>query len=299
MQPSEHCTPGAHLSPGCAEKITRALHYFSIFVKQHQKTIALKKPVSILVTNDDGVEAKGIRALIDVARQLGEVTVVAPNGPRSGSGAAITMGNIVRLEKLHEEPGLSIYSCTGTPVDCVKLAVSQLFTSPPDLLLSGFNHGSNASVNVFYSGTVSAVLEGCIHGIASIGFSFLNHSSRADFNPAMPFAKQIAAQVLTSGLPAGTALNVNLPDLPNHQIKGIRVCHQTKGVWKEEFIKRQDMAGKDYFWLTGTYHNLEPDDIDSDIWALDNGYVAVVPIHTDTTNYKAINELQHLNTPPA
>ncbi|MBN1143750.1 MAG: 5'/3'-nucleotidase SurE [Bacteroidales bacterium] len=253
-----------------------------------------KKPL-ILVTNDDGVEAKGLKALIETLRPFGKIVVVAPADPQSGMSHAITVKVPLRLTKIIDEQDLSVYKCYGTPVDCVKMAFNHLLTRKPDLLVSGINHGSNASTSVFYSGTMGAALEGCINEIPSIGFSLLNLNHDADFTTARHYVEIITRQVLQNGLPKTVCLNVNIPDIETSKVAGIRICRQNKGYWQEEFDQRTDPMGKHYFWLTGYFHNTEPDASDTDEWALDKGYVSIVPLHTDLTCYDTIKSLNQWN----
>jgi 5'-nucleotidase len=247
-----------------------------------------EKRLQFLVTNDDGVEAKGIKSLIEVVRPMGRVLVVAPADPHSGMSHAITVKVPLRLEKVLEEKDLLIYKCYGTPVDCVKMAFNHLLTDKPDLLVSGINHGSNASTSVFYSGTMGAVLEGCINEVPSVGFSLLNLDYDADFTASKHFAGLIIKKVLQKGLPVSVCLNVNIPDGSREGIEGIRICRQNKGYWKEEFDKRVDPMGRNYFWLTGNFHNSEPDATDTDEWALEHQYVSIVPQKTDLTCYDTL-----------
>jgi 5'-nucleotidase len=249
-----------------------------------------KRPL-LLVSNDDGVDAKGIRSLIEVVRPLGRVLVVAPADPHSGMSHAITVKVPLRIEKVLEEKDLLIYKCYGTPVDCVKMAFNHLLTDKPDLLVSGINHGSNASTSVFYSGTMGAVLEGCINEVPSVGFSLLNLDYDADFSAAMHFAGRIIRKVLQNGLPLSVCLNVNIPDGPLESIAGIKICRQNKGYWKEEFDKRIDPMGRNYFWLTGNFYNTEPEATDTDEWALEHQYVSIVPQKTDLTCYDTLKSL--------
>lgn len=250
----------------------------------------------ILVTNDDGVDARGLKALTEAAAALGRVLVVAPSEPQSGMSHAITVKVPLRMQRLSEENGLTIYRCHGTPVDCVKIAFNQLLHEKPDLLVSGINHGSNASTSVFYSGTMGATLEGCINEVPSIGFSLLNLRNDADFTASKQYAMRIMKDVLEKGLPKGVCLNVNIPDGPPESLAGMRVCRQNKGYWREEFDKRLDPMGKHYFWLTGNFHNTEPEATDTDEWALEHQYVSVVPMHIDLTCYDTMNALKHWNT---
>jgi len=249
--------------------------------------MAKKKPL-ILVTNDDGVTAPGIRALISVMKQLGDVVVVAPDSPQSATGHAITINNTLHINKIDIDPELDReYSCSGTPVDCVKFAVNEILHRKPDLCVSGVNHGSNSSINVIYSGTMSAAVEAGIEGIPAIGFSLLDYNWNADFEPTKPFIKKIAEQVLAHGLPEGVVLNVNLPKLAEKDIKGIKVCRQAKAMWTEKFDKRTNPMGKDYYWLSGKFVNLDKGE-DTDEWALAQGYISVVPVQFDLTAHHAI-----------
>jgi 5'-nucleotidase len=251
-----------------------------------------RKPL-ILVTNDDGVEAKGLKALIEIVRTIGNVVVVAPAEPQSGMSHAITVKVPLRIAKIQEEEGLSVYKCYGTPVDCVKIALNNLLPGKPDLLVSGINHGSNASASVFYSGTLGAALEGCINEIPSIGFSLLNLDHDADFSTAGHYADIISRKVLQNGLPRTVCLNVNIPDVTGDKIAGIKICRQNKGYWREEFDKRTDPAGKNYFWLTGFFHNTEPEATDTDEWALSNNFVSIVPLQTDLTCHNTLKVLNN------
>ena len=248
-----------------------------------------KKPL-ILVTNDDGFFAGGLKALVEVAKELGEVVVVAPEESQSGMSHAITIKQPIRINKKKEENGCKIYSCSGTPVDCVKLALNQLLDRKPDVLVSGINHGSNASVSVIYSGTMAAAIEGGVNDIRSIGFSLLDYASDANFTQSKVYVRRILENVLKNGIPTDICLNVNIPAIES--IKGIKVCRQTRGFWQEEFDKRTDPFNRDYYWLTGYFKNHEPDASDTDEWALSNGYVSVVPIRVDYTSLDYISELQ-------
>lgn len=245
-----------------------------------------KKP-TILVTNDDGITAPGIQALVEAMKPLGNVIVVAPDSPQSGMGHAITINKPLRLDKTTYHGEVIGYQCSGTPVDCVKLAIDKILHGKPDLCVSGINHGSNSSINVIYSGTMSAAMEGGIEGIPSIGFSLLNYSLDADFTPAKKYAQIIAANVLKHGLPEGTLLNVNIPDKKIKQIKGIKICRQANAKWQEEFDERQDPYKRKYYWLTGKFQNYDKG-TDTDEWALANNYVSVVPVQFDFTAHHAI-----------
>ena len=251
----------------------------------------MSKPY-ILITNDDGDVAKGIQVLTRLMCQLGDVIVVAPDGPRSAQSNAITVTHPIRFKLTEESEGLKKYTCTGTPTDCVKLALNEIVERKPDLIVSGINHGSNAAVNVIYSGTMGAVLEGCENGILSIGFSICDHSYNADFSYFEPFIQKIASQALEKGLPRGVCLNVNAPV---GVIKGVKVARQCDGQWTKEFAKRIDPQGRSYFWLTGNFENFEPESPDTDEWALNNGYVSIVPTKIDMTAYDLLREVENWN----
>jgi 5'-nucleotidase len=248
-----------------------------------------KRPL-ILITNDDGIQAKGIRSLIEVAMQFGDIVIVAPDKPQSGMGHAITVNNVLRLNTSPLYENLNAFTCTGTPVDCVKLAISEVLEGKPDLLLSGINHGENSASNVLYSGTMSAAVEGAMENIPSIGFSLLDFDPDADFSGAQMVAEKVIAQVLNNRFPPSICLNVNVPQLQPEEIKGIRVCRQAKAYWADNFDKRHDQFGKPYYWLTGDFNRSDRSE-DTDIYALDNGYASVVPTQFDMTAYHVISEL--------
>ncbi len=247
----------------------------------------------ILITNDDGIAAPGIKALTEVMHELGEIFIIAPDSAQSGMGHAITINSTLELKHI---PGFlgteNAYSCTGTPVDCVKMGIHELMKTRPDLCVSGVNHGSNSSINVIYSGTMSAAVEGGIEGIPSIGFSLCDYSWDANFENIKPFIKKIALEVLEKGLPEGVILNVNFPKTDN--IKGIKICRQAKAAWEEEFDKRTNPMGKEYYWLTGKFVNHDNGE-DTDEWALANDYISIVPVHFDLTAYHAIQQLNNWN----
>jgi 5'-nucleotidase len=249
-----------------------------------------KKPL-ILVTNDDGITAPGIRTLIKVMNQIGDVVVVAPDSPQSGMGHAITVNDTlyVRKESIDNGPQTE-YSTSGTPADCVKLAKHEILDRTPDLCVSGINHGSNASINVIYSGTMSAAIEAGIEGIPAIGFSLCDYSWQANFAPFESYIKTIAENVLEHGLPEGIVLNVNFPKAEPTDIKGIKVCRQAKSNWAEEFDKRQNPHGKDYYWLTGKFVNLDTGN-DTDQWALEHNYISLVPVQFDLTAHHCMATL--------
>lgn len=245
----------------------------------------------ILVTNDDGFFAPGIQALTEVAQEFGRVIKIAPDKPQSGMGHAITINSTLRIEKRSSEPGLEAYECTGTPVDCVKIALDVILDEKPHLIVSGINHGSNASINVIYSGTMSAAVEGYIEGTPSIGFSLLDHGIEADFSASKHFAREIIAMALKQK-DKNYCLNVNIPKLPAEMIKGIKFCRQAHAKWQEEFDRRQDPSGRDYYWLTGHFVPFEQHQEDTDLWALQNGYVSVVPVSYDLTNFEMLKDLE-------
>lgn len=249
-----------------------------------------KKPL-ILITNDDGYLAKGIIALIESVKGLGEILVVAPDGPRSGMSSAITSLHPLRIHLETEEPDLKIYRCTGTPVDCIKLGINELSERKPDIVLSGVNHGSNAAVAVLYSGTMGAAIEGAVFKIPSVGFSLLDHSHDADFSYSKKYIRLLTQQVIEEGLPAGTCLNVNIPK--GNAIKGVKICRQTSGQWIKEFFLSKDGAHKSVYWLTGEFANDEPHDEATDEWALAHGYVSVVPIKVDMTHHEHIEKMKN------
>ncbi|GAA4238175.1 5'/3'-nucleotidase SurE [Postechiella marina] len=253
-----------------------------------------KKPL-ILVTNDDGITAPGIRVLIEVMSSIGDVVVVAPNSPQSGMGHAITLDSTLHIERINPTSETAVeYSCSGTPADCVKLGIREILDRRPDLCVSGINHGSNASINVIYSGTMSAALEAGIEGIPAIGFSLLDYKWSANFDAAKPFVKTIAENVLKNGLPKDVVLNVNIPNVEKNNIKGIKVCRQAKGNWEEVFDKRKNPQGKDYYWLSGKFVNLDNKE-DTDEWALENNYISIVPTLFDLTAHKHIEFLNTWN----
>ncbi|RZJ98767.1 MAG: 5'/3'-nucleotidase SurE, partial [Flavobacterium sp.] len=253
----------------------------------------MKNKPLILVTNDDGITAPGIRTLIEVMQEIGEIVVVAPDKPQSATGHAITINNTLYLNKISDDKAPFLeYSCSGTPVDCVKFAVNEVLKRKPDLCVSGINHGSNSSINVIYSGTMSAAVEAGIEGIPAIGFSLLDYDWNADFESAKKFIKKIALEVLENGLPEGVILNVNIPKLKEKEIKGIKICRQAKAMWMERFDKRKTPQGKDYYWLTGEFVNQDKGE-DTDEFALEKGFISVVPVQFDLTAHHAI---QTLNT---
>lgn len=249
-----------------------------------------KKPL-ILVTNDDGITAPGVRTLIEVMTTIGDVVVVAPDSPQSGMGHAITINSTLHVEQVTIDNGpQKEYSCSGTPVDCVKLAVKQILDRRPDICVSGINHGSNSSINVIYSGTMSAAIEAGVEGIPAIGFSLCNYNWSANFEACKTYVKSITENVLKHGLDNGTILNVNFPSLDKKNIKGVKICRQAKANWEEEFDKRVNPQGREYYWLTGKFVNLDLGE-DTDEWALAHGYVSLVPVQFDLTAHHSIQQL--------
>ena len=252
-----------------------------------------KKPL-ILVTNDDGINAPGIRFLIDIVNDFGDVVVVAPDSPQSGMGHAITINNTLYCEPIviNKNEPQSEYSCSGTPVDCVKIAVNEILKRKPDLCVSGINHGSNSSINVIYSGTMSAAVEAGTHGIPAIGFSLLDYSLDADFTHSKEFVRRIISECLNNEVPKGVVLNVNIPKISNNELKGIKICRQANGVWEEKFDKRTNPLGREYYWLSGKFVNKDPGE-DTDEWALENGYVSITPTQYDLTAHQAIKNISN------
>jgi len=255
----------------------------------------MSKPL-ILVTNDDGIAAPGIRALVEIAASFGEVIVVAPDSPQSGKGHAITIHDPLRLKKVSVFEGIEAWECSGTPVDCVKLAKHVILKDRPiALCVSGINHGSNASINILYSGTLSAAMEAALEGIRSIGFSLLDFSFDADFEASRIWAGKVIEYMLSQPFRQGCLLNVNIPKLSPSEIRGMKVCRQANARWVEKFVEGRDPGGRPYYWLTGEFINEDTGD-DTDVWALENGYVSVVPSMHDLTNYTVLKELSELES---
>jgi 5'-nucleotidase len=251
-----------------------------------------KQPV-ILIVNDDGITAPGIRALVEAVSDLGKVVVVAPDKPQSGMGHAITIGTPLRLTPVKIFGDVEAWQCSGTPVDCVKLAVDKVLHKKPDLCLSGINHGANHSINVIYSGTMSAAVEAAIESIPSVGFSLMDYSIEANFEPAKKIVRQIVAPLLRKKYDKHTVLNVNIPAVATEMIKGIKVCRQAYAKYQEDFHERRDPHGRKYYWLTGDFLNFDKGR-DTDVWALEHNYVSVVPVQFDLTNYVLKDKLQTL-----
>ncbi|MFL3660270.1 MAG: 5'/3'-nucleotidase SurE [Polaribacter sp.] len=249
-----------------------------------------EKPL-ILVTNDDGITAPGIRALIKIMNKIGDVVVVAPDKAQSGMGHAITIDNVLTCNSITIDDGPQLeYTCSGTPADCVKMAISEILNRKPDLCVSGINHGANASINVIYSGTMSAAVEAGIEGVPAIGFSLLNFKWDADFKASEEYVENITLNALSEGIPEGVVLNVNIPNFKKEEIKGIKICRQANGYWKEDFDKRKSPFGKEYYWLSGEFVCKDKGQ-DTDIYALENGYVSIVPVQFDMTAHHMIQKL--------
>ena len=254
------------------------------------KATATKLPV-ILITNDDGITSPGIRNLVEAVKGLGKIVVVAPDKPQSGMGHAITIGHPLRMNKVEMFEGVEAWQTSGTPVDCVKLAVDKVLHRKPDLCLSGINHGPNHSINVIYSGTMSAAMEACIESIPSIGFSFMSYNYEADFTAARYYVRQIVSTLLKKKMDKHLLLNVNIPDIPLDLIKGVKICRQAYAKYEEDFRQRKDPHGKNYYWLTGAFVNFDKGK-DTDVWALEHNYISMVPVQFDLTNYALKTQLE-------
>ena len=250
----------------------------------------MSKQKSILITNDDGITAKGIASLVEAAKGLGDLMIVAPDKPQSGMGHAITVNNPLRFSESKYFGDITAYTTDGTPVDCVKMGIFMMKGKKPDLIISGINHGSNCSTNVLYSGTMSAAVEGALEGVPSIGFSLLDYAMDANFDASIKVARKLIQDALDDGIPKGVCLNVNIPKLDFKNIKGIKVCRQATAFWDDHFEERIDPIGKKYYWIAGEFKNYDGG-TDTDMWALDNGYVSIVPTQFDMTAHHAISEL--------
>ncbi|MCI6159911.1 MAG: 5'/3'-nucleotidase SurE [Prevotellaceae bacterium] len=249
-----------------------------------------KRPF-ILISNDDGYQSKGIRSLIDMVKDFGDILVCAPEGPRSGFACAFSATTPLRLKFRNRYDSVEIWSCNGTPVDCVKLAWNQFCRErKPDLVIGGINHGDNASVNTHYSGTMGVTMEGCLKRVPSVAFSVCDHSEDANFEPNRPYVRSIVGRLLEEGLPEGVCLNVNFPVAEAY--KGVKICRMAYGTWKNECVKCRHPHGYDYFWMTGSYTNDEPEAEDTDNWALVHGYVAITPTQMDVTSYKTMERMK-------
>lgn len=274
------------LQPGATRQKIDRLFFCAADVCSYFWPMTNERPV-ILVTNDDGIVSPGIKALVEAVQSFGDIVVVAPDSPQSGMGHAITLDKPLRVEKVDVFGDIPAYQCSGTPVDCVKIAIDKILHKKPDLCVSGINHGSNSSINVIYSGTMSAAMEAAIDGIKAIGFSLLDYSFEADFEGSKHYVQKIVQQVLAHGLPGGSLLNVNIPKLPKEEIKGVKICRQAVAQWVEEYDERVDPRGKTYYWLTGKFVNFDNGE-DTDEWALSHGYISVVPVQYDLTNQHAM-----------
>jgi 5'-nucleotidase len=244
----------------------------------------------ILVSNDDGYHAKGINCLIEWVRELGDIIVCAPERARSGFACAFSATTPLTMKLRRKSEGVEVWSCNGTPVDCVKMALAELCPRKPDLVIGGINHGDNASVNTHYSGTMGVTMEGCMKYIPSIAFSLCDHRDDADFEPMRPYVRQMVQRVLNEGLPLGVCLNINFPLAS--EFKGVKVCRMAKGTWGNEVTKCRHPRGYDYWWMVGTYHNDEPDAEDTDNWALNHGYIAITPTQIDVTAYEMLAKMK-------
>ena len=259
----------------------------------------MKQRPLILIANDDGYQAKGIRCLVDMVRDLGDIIVCAPEGPRSGFACAFSATTPLTLTLREKQEGLEIWSCNGTPVDCVKLALHDIVPRRPDLVLGGINHGDNGSVNTHYSGTMGVVMEGCMKYIPSVAYSLCDHNDDANFEPLRTYIKRYTKQVLSQGLPLGVCLNINFPVLTEGEsdYQGVKVCRMAHGTWSNEVTKCHHPRDYDYYWMVGHYQNDEPEADDTDNWALNHGYIAITPTTMDVTAYEAMEQLKSWETP--
>ena len=249
----------------------------------------IKRPL-LLISNDDGYQAKGINCLIEMLSDYGDIIVCAPESACSGFSCAFSATTPLRLRLREKRTGVEVWSCNGTPVDCVKMALAEIVPRKPDMVIGGINHGDNASVNVHYSGTMGVTIEGCMKYIPSVAFSLCDHQEDADFEPLRPLIRQITERMLREGLPMGVCLNVNFPLVEKY--KGVRVCRMAKGTWENEVTQCRHPRGYDYWWMVGHYKNDEPDAEDTDNWALSHGYVAITPTQVDVTAYSAMEKIK-------
>ena len=255
----------------------------------------IKRPL-LLISNDDGYQAKGINDLVEMLSDYGDIIVCAPEDARSGFSCAFSANTPLTLKLREKRPGVEIWSCNGTPVDSVKMALAELCGRKPDMVIAGINHGDNASVNAHYSGTMGVTLEGCMKYIPSVAFSLCDFRADADFEPLRPYVREITAKVLSEDLPLGVCLNVNFPIGGSERpYKGVKVCRMAYGTWSSEVTKCHHPRGYDYWWMVGQYTNDEPDAEDTDRWALDNGYVAITPTQIDVTAHAAIEQIKGWN----
>ncbi len=251
----------------------------------------LNKPI-ILISNDDGYDAKGLRCLVEFLKDMAYIVVCAPEGPRSGFSCAFSATTPLQLTLRERTDGVEVWSCNGTPVDCVKMALSQILTRKPDMVIGGINHGDNGSVNSHYSGTMGVTMEGCMKYIPSVAYSLCDHNPDADFEPLRPYVRQFTERVLKEGLPLGVCLNVNFP-LVQQPFKGVRVCRMAFGSWLNEITTCHHPRGYDYYWMVGHYQNDEPEADDTDNWALAHGYIAITPTTADVTHHQYLTEMKH------
>jgi 5'-nucleotidase len=263
------------------------IHFLVILHPKLDIFMKNKRPL-ILISNDDGFQSKGINCLIDMVRDLGDIIVCAPDGGRSGYACAFSAKEYLLLEKVREEEGLQVWSCTGTPVDSLKMALNRVVPRTPDLVLAGINHGDNASVNTHYSGTMGVAMEGCMKYIPSVAYSLCDHREDANFGPLRPVIRMLTQKVLAEGLPKGVCLNVNFPLVD--EFKGVKVCRMAYGTWGNEVVKCEHPRGYDYYWMVGSYTNDEPEAEDTDNWALTHGYIAITPTQMDVTNYPLLEK---------
>jgi len=252
----------------------------------------IKRPL-LLISNDDGFQAKGINSLVEMLKDIADIIVCAPDDARSGYSRAFSAGIPLRLELRHKEDGVEVWSCNGTPVDCVKMALANICQRRPDMVIGGINHGDNASVNTHYSGTMGVTIEGCLKYIPSLAFSLCDYAPDADFEPLRPYIREITQRVLAEGLPKGVCLNVNFPLVEAY--KGVKVCRMAFGTWFNETIKEHHPRGYDYWWMVGHYRNDEPESEDTDNWALSHGYIAITPTTIDVTAYQAMEKIKSWN----
>lgn len=260
-------------------------------VRKVPNIYAMPKPF-LLISNDDGVNAPGLHFLVETLKPVADLLVVAPDGPRSGFSCSITSTLPLCYHVISDEPGCKIVSCTGTPTDCVKLALNAFPDCKPDLVVGGINHGDNSSVNTHYSGTMGVVIEGALQGYPAIAFSLCNHSLNADFSPLAPYIVDFVFKAIAMGMPEMTCLNVNFPDCPS--FAGVRICRMAHSRWEKELEERTHPWGKKYYWLVGNCRELEPEAEDTDRWALAHGYVAITPTNLDVTAHGLIPVLREL-----
>lgn len=264
--------------------------FFVLLQPKKQIFINYMKPL-ILISNDDGYQAKGINSLIDMLTGMGDIIVCAPDSARSGFSTAFTSVTPLRLKLQKKSDGLEIWSCNGTPVDCIKLAYDRLCTRRPDIVIGGINHGDNSSVNSHYSGTMGIVREGCMKHTPSVAFSLCDQREDADFSNMTAYVREITAKILSEGLPTGVCLNANFPLVDEY--RGVKVCRMALGQWENEVVRGIHPSGYEYFWLAGNYSCDEPEAEDTDKWALKHGFVAVTPTRIDVTDYDSLGRMKN------